>query len=155
MKAIFLDIDGVLNDENILLEKQEENQIEISKEKLLLLKEIITKTNSKIILSSSWRNGLKKEKKTISGATNFHKEFLKLLKKYDITIYDITGSPKGKRIEEILEYLKNNKEIENYIILDDESLNSKHQIKTDFENGGLTKKHVKTAINKLNRVRKR
>lgn len=108
MKAIFLDIDGVLNDENILLEKQEENQIEISKEKLLLLKEIITKTNSKIILSSSWRNGL-----------------------------------------------KNNKEIENYIILDDEPLNSKHQIKTDFENGGLTKKHVKTAINKLNRVRKR
>lgn len=76
MKAIFLDIDGVLNDENILLEKQEENQIEISKEKLLLLK----------------------EKKTISGTTNFHKEFLKLLKKYDITIYDITGSPKGKRI---------------------------------------------------------
>lgn len=133
MKAIFLDIDGVLNDENILLEKQEENQIEISKEKLLLLK----------------------EKKTISGTTNFHKEFLKLLKKYDITIYDITGSPKGKRIEEILEYLKNNKEIENYIILDDEPLNSKHQIKTDFENGGLTKKHVKTAINKLNRVRKR
>lgn len=133
MKAIFLDIDGVLNDENILLEKQEENQIEISKEKLLLPKEIIT----------------------ISGTTNFHKEFLKLLKNYDITIYDITGSPKGKRIEEILEYLKNNKEIENYIILDDEPLNSKHQIKTDFENGGLTKKHVKTAINKLNRVRKR
>ena len=133
IKAIFLDIDGVLNDENILLEKQEENQIEISKEKLLLLKEIIT----------------------ISGTKNFHKEFLKLLKKYDITIYDITGSPKGKRIEEILEYLKINKEIENYIILDDAPLNSKHQIKTDFENGGLTKKHVKTAINKLNRVRKR
>lgn len=96
-----------------------------------------------------------KENETILGITSFHKEFLSLLKKYDITIYDITGSFKDKRIGEILEYLKNNQEIENYIILDDEQLNCKHQIKTDFADGGLTEKHVKEAINELNRVRKR
>ena len=151
MNAIFLDIDGVLNDQDIMTEKFDKGEIEISLEKLKLLKKIMINTNSVIILSSSWRFGLKKVNNSILPNTNFHKEFLDLFLKHDIKIYDITGNSKGKRIDETRQYLKNNKKIDNYIILDDDPLNDKHQIKTNFYDEGLTSSHVDLAICKLNK----
>ena len=64
MKVIFLDVDGVLNSEDDLLIYRAKNNItgcilyeEVEDRPLKLLKEIIDKTNAKIVVSSSWRIG--------------------------------------------------------------------------------------------------
>lgn len=154
MKVIFLDVDGVLNDQDLIFEKFKTKEVEISKEKLLLLKEIITSNDdTKVVLSSSWRIGLLRKDGKIVADTIYHKEFLELLKEYDIEIYDITPSMMN-RTEEIRYYLENNKDIESYIILDDEELNDDNQVKTDFFNGGLTEEHVPLAIDMLKRKKR-
>ena len=38
MKVIFLDVDGVLNDQDLIFEKYKTQELEISRDKLLLLK---------------------------------------------------------------------------------------------------------------------
>ena len=153
MKVIFLDVDGVLNDQNLIFEKFKTKEIEISKDKLLLLKKIITSSNDiKVVLSSSWRIGLLRKDGKIVADTTYHKEFLELLKEYDIEIYDITPSMMS-RPEEIKYYLDNN-DIESYVILDDEDLNDDNQVKTDFFNGGLTEEHVPLAIDILKRKKR-
>ena len=154
MKVIFLDVDGVLNDQNLIFEKFKTKEIEISKDKLLLLKKIITSNDdTKVVLSSSWRIGLLRKDGKIVADTTYHKEFLELLKEYDIEIYDITPSMMS-RTEEIRYYLENNKDIESYIILDDEELNDDNQVKTDFFNGGLREEHVSLAIDILKRKKR-
>ncbi len=153
MKVIFLDVDGVLNDQNLIFEKFKTKEIEISKDKLLLLKKIITSSNDiKVVLSSSWRIGLLKKDGKIVADTTYHKEFLELLKEYSIQIYDITPSMMS-RPEEIKYYLDNN-DIESYVILDDEDLNDENQVKTDFFNGGLREEHVSLAIDILKRKKR-
>lgn len=153
MKVIFLDVDGVLNDQNLIFEKFKTKEIEISKDKLLLLKKIITSNDDiKVVLSSSWRIGLLKKDGKIVANTTYHKEFLELLKEYSIQIYDITPSMMN-RPEEIKYYLDNN-DIESYVILDDEDLNDENQVKTDFFNGGLTEEHVPLAIDILKRKKR-
>ena len=153
MKVIFLDVDGVLNDQDLIFEKFKTKEIEISKDKLLLLKKIITSSNDiKVVLSSSWRIGLLKKDGKIVADTTYHKEFLELLKEYDIEIYDITPSMMS-RPEEIKYYLDNN-DIESYVILDDEDLNDENQVKTDFFNGGLREEHVSLAIDILKRKKR-
>ena len=153
MKVIFLDVDGVLNDQNLIFEKFKTKEIEISKDKLLLLKEIITSNDdTKVVLSSSWRIGLLRKDGKIVADTTYHKEFLELLKEYSIQIYDITPSMMS-RPEEIKYYLDNN-DIESYVILDDEDLNDENQVKTDFFNGGLREEHVSLAIDILKRKKR-
>lgn len=154
MKVIFLDVDGVLNDQDLIFEKYKTQELEISRDKLLLLKEIITSNDdTKVVLSSSWRIGLLRKNGKIVADTTYHKEFLELLEEYDIEIYDITPSMMN-RTEEIRYYLENNKGIESYIILDDEELNDDNQVKTDFFNGGLTEEHVTLAIDMLKRKKR-
>lgn len=153
MKVIFLDVDGVLNDQDLIFEKFKTKEIEISKDKLLLLKKIITSNDdTKVVLSSSWRIGLLKKDGKIVADTTYHKEFLELLKEYSIQIYDITPSMMS-RPEEIKYYLDNN-DIESYVILDDEDLNDENQVKTDFFNGGLREEHVSLAIDILKRKKR-
>ena len=153
MKVIFLDVDGVLNDQDLIFEKFKTREIEISKDKLLLLKKIITSSNdTKVVLSSSWRIGLLRKDGKIVADTTYHKEFLELLKEYSIQIYDITPSMMS-RPEEIKYYLDNN-DIESYVILDDEDLNDENQVKTDFFNGGLREEHVSLAIDILKRKKR-
>lgn len=48
MKIIFLDVDGVLNDNDYSKTKVDETKVR-------LLKEIVDKTGAKIVLSSDWR----------------------------------------------------------------------------------------------------
>ena len=153
MKVIFLDVDGVLNDQDLIFEKFKTKEIEISKDKLLLLKKIITSNDdTKVVLSSSWRIGLLRKDGKIVADTTYHKEFLELLKEYSIQIYDITPSMMS-RPEEIKYYLDNN-DIESYVILDDEDLNDENQVKTDFFNGGLREEHVSLAIDILKRKKR-
>lgn len=154
MKVIFLDVDGVLNDQDLIFEKYKTQELEISRDKLLLLKEIITSNDDiKVVLSSSWRIGLLRKDGKIVADTTYHKEFLELLEEYGIEIYDITPSMMN-RTEEIRYYLDNNKDIDGYVILDDDLVEDENQVRTDFFNGGLTEEHVTLAIDMLKRKKR-
>jgi len=64
----------------------------------------------------------------------------------------------GERGEEIRAYLKEHKEIDNFIILDDERFRDFNEllnylVKTDFLNGGLTEEYAEEAINLLNNMK--
>lgn len=106
---IFLDIDGVLND----------NNSNFSLESIDILKHLIQRYKAKVVMITSWQmNGTESRRKTIK----------KLLEKLDISdiefidpnlegnIYDIKIP---SRLLGIIDYLKNN-QVSNYVILDDE-----------------------------------
>ncbi len=154
MNVIFLDVDGVLNDQDLIFEKYKTQELEISRDKLLLLKEIIiSNDDTKVVLSSSWRIGLLRKNGKIVADTTYHKEFLELLEEYGIEIYDITPSMMN-RTEEIRYYLDNNKDIDGYVVLDDDLVDDENQVRTDFFNGGLTEEHVTLAIDMLKRKKR-
>ena len=55
MNVVFLDIDGVLNDDNTT-EKTPQGFIGIDDEKVIFLKKICDKLKATIVLSSDWRD---------------------------------------------------------------------------------------------------
>lgn len=106
---IFLDIDGVLNDNNCLF----------LKESVETLKLLIKRYNAKVVIISSWQmNGTEARRKRIK------KQFEELCI-YNIDFIDPNlegnlGDIKlPPRLLGIVDYLKNNK-VENYVILDDD-----------------------------------
>ena len=163
MKAIFLEIDGVLND-NEFIEKARAydgryNTFngDLDKEKLILLRKIIHKTDSKIVLSSAWRYGINKCNQLLMPNNEFTTQLFKIFHYYGLEIYDITGfHPTGKRLFEITKYLLEHPEITNYVILDDEYMPDENLVQTDFYNKGLCMEHVDASIEILNnKIRKR
>ena len=170
-KVIFLDIDGVLNSTKTLYEDSslEDNLI-------LNLKEIVNKTEAKIILSSSWRlstyaiaklmDNLDRFDLVISGMTcdGVDLDWLKkyefdTTKKYLDTKFDYDENKQIKithdRGAEIFKWLSEHKEVESFVILDDEDFDIKNYfpdklIKTNFKTG-LTKEDVKKAIQIINK----
>lgn len=126
--------------------------------KVKLLKKIIDKTGAKVVLSSSWRrgwyHGYDKNNKS-NRQTALHVKF----NKYGIDVVGITPIDKNRK-EEIYSYISQHPEIENYIVIDDETFNFDNQLKkhliktsdTDYisgswdENTGLKRKHVRQAI---------
>lgn len=148
MKVIFLDYDGVLNNPYFLLRQTKHGaENDFDPKKVEILKEICKKTGAKIILTSSWR---------------FNKRARIFLVEIGIPIYDILKPDTGTRGEDIDLYLQETPlEIENYLILDDETSayspkQMEHVICTKecFDNGlcaeydccmGLQEKHIKWA----------
>ena len=138
-RIIFLDIDGVLNrdgdDENGNHEFFNENMV---KE----LAYIISRTNAKVILSSSWRGAFINY---IHGYKDSHVEFqqfMDLLQRYDIYVYGMTpnGDMRGRltRPLEIRSWLSLYPEIESFVILDD-----------DIWDWGFLRHNVVTTMTKL------
>ena len=186
MKIIFLDIDGVLNGYNYwntlgweiinaFNSKKLKNWYRniadpfgIHVRKMKRLAKIVQETGAKIVLSSSWRIGLWKTR--YEDMYYDQKKFVDLCNKYNIDVIDITPSSlNNRRDKEILMWLsKHEKDIESFIILDDENTilqafnNDKRFIQTSCvpkgvmitgrscENTGLNNKHVKQAIRILN-----
>lgn len=159
MKVIFLDIDGVLNSDTYM-EKQLDNssegiESEIDPATLILLKKAVDTTGAKIILSSSWRIMRK------------YNELEKFLMKFGISLSGKTPYVDGKRELEIKQYLSENKNIEQYLILDDEIFESFDEelvnhlilIKSDQNyhgfSEGLTEKHIKQIVETFGKVHKR
>ena len=156
MNIIFLDIDGVLNYLNyfkyihnqvINYNKTNINNIltkllEIDINKLLILKELCLITNSKIVITSSWK------------ILNNYPKIEEYLIKY-IPIIDTTKYLYNQRGLEIKNYLKNHPEITNYVILDDDIFPDYdeellyHLIHTNFYNEGLDYDNYKDIIYKL------
>ena len=169
MNVIFLDIDGVLNSDEHFIEVYDDKKIfykaypndeyrnnlndiikpnlfDISFEKLQLLKKIVRETDYKIVVSSAWR---------LMPKWTLIEDYL--INK-GLPIIGITPYIYGERGEEIRTYLKKHKEIENFIILDDERFKDFNEllnylVKTDFCDEGLTEEHAEEAINLLNNMK--
>lgn len=163
MKVIFLDVDGVLNSEDDLMIYREKNNItgcilyvEVEDRPLKLLKEIVDKTSSKIVVSSSWRVGCERSGRESIFGKELYEKLEKRLKDYEMEIYDITpylgvGTQRG---DEIREWLSNN-ETENFVILDDDSdmreyTETDNFIHTTYKHG-LTEELKNRAIEILNK----
>jgi len=119
---IFLDIDGVLNSRSFGIEE----------DKLKLLNELVVKTNSNVVISSSWRlesslyNILKDKIENVVGKTTNLLSRYTTIEKYDKI-----------RLKEIKKYIGNNN-IVNYVIIDDlefNNLNIKNFYKTEMHIG--------------------
>lgn len=141
---IFLDIDGVLNDNNsiFLLESVD------------VLKQLIYKYNAKIVMITSWQmNG------TINRRNRIKYQF-EGFGIYDIEFIDpnyegsLCNIKMPSRILGIIDYLKNN-EVANYVILDDEYHNnykliSLNHYKTNKFKGLTSKDLSKIELKKVN-----
>ena len=144
MKVVFLDVDGVLNNSNWAMQMYDEG-VHVYAENLLderavrLLQKLIDATDAKIVVSSSWR----RDKYAMQCLSD-------QLKPMDI--YDVTPVKNSIRGDEISVWLKKHKDIERYVILDDDSdMGDKitHLIQTTFERG-LQPEHIEEAIKWLN-----
>lgn len=188
MKVIFLDVDGVLNGWdfseyvkyniwNIILSKKIKDFIrkhshytKVDKKRVRRLGKICKKTGAKVVLSSSWRNGLLQSDGTRHYDLDRNKLFWNLMDKYHIEVIGKTPRFRTsyKREDEIRAWLlEHNGEVENYVILDDEDGDlqvfvGNHLVKTSHKDyqgwiacserkwSGLSKEHVKQAIKILN-----
>lgn len=143
MKIIFLDIDGVLNCHyltigNIIVDGGTLNTVLVEK-----LNTLIRETNAKVVISSSWR------------ILNTQAEIIDMLQSAGFQGEVIGMTPRSCNIRgvEIHDWLKSRNDVENYIILDDDSdmllWQASHFFNTDCE-FGLTDKIVYKAARFLN-----
>lgn len=140
INVLFLDFNGVLD--------TYDNMDVIDYENLSILKELVYKTNSKIVISSSIRSTY-----FYTGKHNKIMIYLlETLKNNNIDVYGITPKLESRE-EEIKTYLKNHPEIDNYYIIDDdyyfESM-SEHMIKlkSQMDGGNGLKEYDFSTINK-------
>ena len=155
MKLIFLDVDGVLNEEKSRSRCVGYKGVDDKKAENLAL--IVRATGAKIVLISTWKDGWRKTDKAHQGMMANYLD--KKLKKQGIAVFDKTRDTAEKvylsRGEGILDFLQRHK-AEKCVILDDYQydydgcgLTACH-IKTDARNGGLTDGLVEKAIEILN-----
>lgn len=151
MKVIFLDIDGVLN-EDTTPTRTKSRVIFIDQDKLMRLKRIVDATGAKIVLSSTWRHD--------RDDARYNGDFLELREAFqtggldfcDYTPVDATGAHRGM---EIKAWLSLHPEVDRYIILDDELFDFEEcgllprLVKTVFWDGGLTEELTQEAISML------
>lgn len=173
MKVVFLDIDGVMNSQEEMLEllkQQPKNRRDVtlpSPSKCKLLKQIVEATDAKIVLSSSWRLSLASIQNIID-----------VFRPYALRLdggFTQDGVPqvsfKGTKYEniqpkyihnccervyiedrgaEIAHWLENHSEVTRFVILDDEDSDIKHWlpdniVKTSLYSG-LTEENVLKCI---------
>jgi hypothetical protein len=110
---VFLDVDGVLNTEADWARKVYSLDSKCVDSFCKLLNSL---NEPKVVLSSTWRNGIARD-----GTTAVHiDDLIKALKPSDIKSLDKTGiAPDGSRTKEIEHYLRRHTE-DSYIILDDD-----------------------------------
>lgn len=120
-KYIFLDIDGVLNSEHTLEDRSTSDASIICDQYLENLRNIVEKTDAKLVLSSSWRVYFGY---TIDGPTHSYAiQLVQALAKHNLKLHDATPFVKGlfssERGLEIKTYIKQNN-ITDYVVIDDE-----------------------------------
>lgn len=151
MKVIFIDIDGVLNEDSTPT-RTKSRVMFIDQEKLLRLKQIVEATQAKIVLSSTWRYD-RDDPRYNGDFLELREVFQKVgLEFYSYTPVDAIGIRRGM---EIKAWLGMHPEVDQYIILDDELFDFEERgllprlIKTAFWDGGLTEEHMQEAIKLL------
>jgi len=160
MKVIFLDIDGVLNSN---LRRAEKNGGYLEEKKIRLISTVVQRTGAVVVLHSGWRLWLTDSLRPINREAA---DLLSLLAKHGIRLYGRTPDfsdeeiRKTKRFSsikaaEILSWLQDHSDVENYVVLDDLDLHSKllagHQIRPDSSKG-LSEEDAARAVKMLNMV---
>ena len=159
-KIIFLDIDGVLNSMDYFKQTKDcKGYTEINPEKVKLLKEIVDRTGSKIVLSSTWRNLSKRKDESEHPMYTYLTD---TLQEYGLEIIDHTPYIAQGRPSEIKAWIDTqpDKDIR-FISLDDDFPKHKYDevgigdflVRTSFyeKDGGLRKEHVEKSVEILNR----
>lgn len=148
MSIIFLDFDGVIS--------TSESKWHLDPEKVALVEQIISATDAKIVVSSSWRGNSKSREEFISKLFNRYKRLTECISEDSLfikSIYDVTdrnGSARGDEIQRWLD--AHDKEVDTYVILDDDGDMLDNQllcfVQTDGWEG-ITSREVKLAIQVL------
>lgn len=153
MKIIFLDIDGVLNHPEVYTKKS--GAYPLCYKCVGRLMNILNRTDAKIVISSTWRLGCDLPSSPVmklkdSGALEYLHEDWRT-----IDWYTEFGDVFSNRGMEIGHWLSNHKDVEKYVILDDDSDMLMEQlpylIKTTFESG-LQDRHVEMAVSILGEI---
>ncbi len=144
MKVIFLDFDGVITIPP---------KWHLDPDKIRWVKKIVDETGAKIVASSSWRFGLKRNFEwALEEMPN--EEMIVWLRDNIIDITPTVGLGNG-RGGEIQKWLNDNPDVENYIILDDDSdmLDNQlyHFVQTCYEHG-IGESEAIYAIKVLNKL---
>lgn len=161
MKVIFLDVDGVLNSADWFKKnKGIRGYAKINPKKVALLKEIIDKTNAKIVLSSTWRM---LEKTKDEDEDPMYSYLRDTLRKYGMEICQHTPYIDQNRPKEIKAWIDNQESEDRirFVSLDDDFSEKDYKecgisdclVQTSFyeKDGGLRKEHVEKAIEILNK----
>jgi hypothetical protein len=143
MKIIFLDIDGVMDDKQFVKENGysrpfSDNLIDFSPRCVTVLNEITNTTNAKIVLSSTWRTNYKHAE--LEGKINSALDAVKeLFSKNGVTgeVIGITPIMGHKnyhitRSLEILTWLSNRSDIDNWVAIDDDRLYLSEFVRTKY-----------------------
>jgi len=139
MKALFLDVDGVLNTSNLLssLFISDKRSDPVCLDRLAMVKRIVDSTGCVVVLSSSWRLTDTLRNRITTEAANA-----------GVKIYDITPDlPTEDRDIEILTWCELNS-VKTYAILDDLSLPDPNLFQTTMLDG-LTNKIADSIIKHL------
>ena len=153
MKAIFLDIDGVLNCESTH-ETTRSGVTFVEDRFVKRLKTIVDATDARVVLSSDWRYD-----RDCVGYNGDYLELVEKLFEYGIEFYGFTsvclrndrGFPIENRGFEINQYLIEHHEVDKFVILDDRCDMEPHLdrlVMTSYDTG-LTEEDVKEAIELL------
>lgn len=145
MKVIFLDFDGVIT--------TLESRWRIDIEKVRLVEKLCDDTDANIVVSSTWRAGHE-------NAESFKNELVRKLgddakscEKFLGRIVDITDRNGSCRGDEVGEYLDSHHDIEEYVIVDDDSDLLEEQlfnfVQTDYIEG-ITERETKLCRQVLN-----
>lgn len=157
-KVLFLDIDGVLNSNfwNDNHKREISDGTLIDKEKVKILAQLVKRTNTKIILHSGWRIWFDDDLKPIRKEAE---RLLDILSKEGLSIEGLTPDLTTEEIrrtkkfslvkaDEILLWLKINKGVSGWVVLDDLDLHNnqieKHQVMPD-PTIGLTLEDIEEA----------
>lgn len=175
MKIIFLDVEGVLNTKETrerAYQKYGYNplmDLEIDEFRLIYLKEIIDKTNSKVVLSSSIRRFFIKEENEVFPTTLKGKKLYDKLLKYDIQLYDITPISGDNKEESIKSWLSSRDDVDSFVIIDDNPLQFDEYLDRLIQTSekrqnyllsfmkfsiGLCEEHIEQAVGMLNSKKK-
>ncbi len=167
-KVIFLDVDGVLNDNDF--ERKHREKIYIQEFRVKRLKDIVEATQAEIVMSSSWRHGFKLYNEKPERITSEHdlsimKELKDKLDKYGLSVIDyteyLTTGPYARPLE-IRKWILDKPNLKRFVILDDDDfwiwnwlsdyfvMTKKKRDKYGYDMG-LEDEHVKRAIEILNR----
>ncbi len=150
MKAIFTDIDGVLNCSSTKERVYNSKIIGVEDVFIERLKKIVDATGAKIILTSSWKLFWEED-----NDNNQIKYLRERLKEYGLELYDRTFDRGNNRGYGILKYVGHN-DVSRWAVLDDDVFDDykvfgilNHFVETDWKRG-LSDEDVEKAIGYIN-----
>ncbi len=150
MKVIFLDFDGVVNDNSL-------DGVFVKELFVKELKKVIDITGAKVVVSSN-----KRDNALVSGSFPLEKSlcfknYIQPLEKMGIEIYGYTPFVSGVRVEEAREFeielfLEKHSEVKEFLIVEDDYVMQRlydHQIFIEYS-GGFISEYVEPAVQILN-----